>query len=52
MMKKLTAKAQRKKSLIVFIKEFLCVLRVSAVNSVLMNGHRVFLEKQDVVSDA
>jgi len=44
--------AKNKKCLIVFIKEFLCVLRVSAVKVVFMDGHRVFPEKQDVVSDA
>jgi hypothetical protein len=44
--------ANNKKCLVVFIKEFLCVLCVSAVKAVLMDGHRVFLEKQDVVGDA
>jgi hypothetical protein len=44
--------AKNKKCLVVFIKEFLCVLCVSAVKAVFMHGHRVFPEKLDVVSDA
>jgi hypothetical protein len=38
--------------LIVFIEEFLCVLCVSAVSVVFVDGCRVFIETQDVVSDA
>jgi hypothetical protein len=44
--------AKNKKCLVVFNKEFLCVLCVSAVKAVFMIGYRVSPEKQDVVSDA
>ena len=44
--------AKHKKCLIVFIKEFLCVLRVSAVNPVFMDTHPIFHGTRDAVSDA